>query len=550
MSILLGNLGCWRLSRGRARASLTTATTATTGCQGGGQAEQNDQSHYFFEHTLLHGRWQKNDLVEYDTLSIDKRTLYSHVLFVAFRRRYSSDAMTMTASASVSPTVGSAADRPDTPIAPALSTLAQRTRAAARQLAQCSTVERNTAVLAIAEALAAAAPEILAANQADCEAAQAAGIGPALYARLQLDAPKLQAAIAGVRDVAQLPDPIGAVQIHRELDTGLVLQRRTCPLGVLGVIFEARPDAVIQIASLAIKSGNGVILKGGQEAVRSCTALVQAIQQGLAQTRVNPDTVLLLTTRAETLELLKLDRWVDLIIPRGSNSFVRFVQENTRIPVLGHADGICHLYVDAEADLEQAVAITLDAKVQYPAACNAIETLLAHAAIAPAFLPLVVPALQDRGVEVRVDPLSRECLASLSLAQPLVAATEADWATEYSDLILAVRVVPDLAAAIEHINTYGSRHTEAIVTRNAQTAEDFMAQVDAAGVFHNCSTRFADGFRYGFGAEVGISTQKLPPRGPVGLEGLVTYKYHLVGEGHLCATYVGPNARPFSHRDR
>ncbi|WP_448561387.1 glutamate-5-semialdehyde dehydrogenase [Trichothermofontia sp.] len=430
-----------------------------------------------------------------------------------------------------------------------LATLAQQTRHAARQLAQCSTQARNAAVRAIADTLMAAAPEILAANQADCEAAQAAGIAPALYARLKLDAPKLQAAIAGVRDVAQLPDPIGVVQLHRELDTGLILQRITCPLGVLGVIFEARPDAVIQIASLAIKSGNGVILKGGQEAVQSCTVLVQAIRHGLAQTAVNPDVVQLLTTRAETLELLKLDRWVDLIIPRGSNSFVRFVQENTRIPVLGHADGICHLYVDAEADLDQAVAIAVDAKVQYPAACNAIETLLVHAAIAPDFLPRVVPALQAQGVELRGDAPSRQLLAPASLAQPLVDATEADWATEYSGLILAIKVVPDLAAAIDHINTYGSRHTEAIVTRNRQTAQAFMAQVDAAGVFHNCSTRFADGFRYGFGAEVGISTQKLPPRGPVGLEGLVTYQYQLVGSGHLCATYVGPKARAFSHRD-
>ncbi len=453
-------------------------------------------------------------------------------------------------TASLSPANADRTDRANNaPISLSLPTLAQQTRQAARQLARCSTQERQAAVLAIAAALEAATPQILAANQADCEAAQADGIGSALYARLKLDATKLQAAIAGVRDVAQLPDPIGAVQIHRELDTGLILQRYTCPLGVLGVIFEARPDAVIQIASLAIKSGNGVILKGGQEAVRSCTALVAAIQQGLAQTSVDPTAVLLLTTRSETLELLQLDRWVDLIIPRGSNSFVRFVQENTRIPVLGHADGICHLYIDAEADLDQAVAIAVDAKVQYPAACNAIETLLVHAGIAANFLPLVVPALQARGVEVRVDSASRQVLGNRVLTASLVDATEADWATEYSDLILAIKVVPDLTAAIDHINTYGSRHTEAIVTRNPQTAQDFIAQVDAAGVFHNCSTRFADGFRYGFGAEVGISTQKLPPRGPVGLEGLVTYKYQLVGDGHLCATYVGPNARPFHHQD-
>lgn len=420
--------------------------------------------------------------------------------------------------------------------------VAQQTRTSARHLATLPSQVKNQALTAIAGALEAATPEILAANRADCEAAQASQIAPALYARLKLDETKLKAAIAGVRDVAKLPDPVGAVQIQRELDTGLVLKRLTCPLGVLGVIFEARPDAVVQISSLAIKSGNGVILKGGREAVHSCEALVRAIRQGLAQTPIDPAVVQLLTTREETLELLKLDQYVDLIIPRGSNSFVRFVQENTRIPVLGHADGICHLYVDRAADLAQAVVIAVDAKTHYPAACNAIETLLVHAAIAQPFLLQVGPALQQQGVELRGDEQTRALLE-------MAAATEADWATEYSDLILSIKVVDSLEAAIDHINTYGSRHTEAIVTSDGAAAATFMAQVDAAGVYHNCSTRFADGFRYGFGAEVGISTQKMPPRGPVGLEGLVTYKYQLVGEGHIAATYTGAAAKPFTHRD-
>jgi glutamate-5-semialdehyde dehydrogenase len=419
---------------------------------------------------------------------------------------------------------------------------AQHTRTSARHLASLPSEVRNRALESIATALSAAAPEILAANQVDLAAAQASGLAAALVARLKLDAAKLQGAIAGVRDVAQLPDPIGAVQIQRELDIGLILKRITCPLGVLGVIFEARPDAVVQISSLAIKSGNGVILKGGKEAIHSCTALVQAIQQGLAQTEIDPAVVQLLTTREETLELLKLDRCVDLIIPRGSNSFVRFVQDNTRIPVLGHAEGICHLYVDKAADLEQAVTIAVDAKTQYAAACNAIETLLVHQDIAPTFLPQVAAALQAKQVKLLGDDRSQSIL-------PLAPATEADWATEYSDLILAIKVVDSLDQAIDHINTYGSRHTEAIVTTDPQAAAQFMAQVDAAGVYHNCSTRFADGFRYGFGAEVGISTQKMPPRGPVGLEGLVTYKYHLVGEGQITATYAGANPRPFTHRD-
>lgn len=423
-----------------------------------------------------------------------------------------------------------------------LTILAQHTREAARKLAVLPIAERNQAIEAIAQALEAAAPEILAANAADCKTAVEEGLSRSLYGRLKLDADKLQGAIAGVRDVGRLPDPIGTVQIHRELDQGLVMQRIACPLGVLGVIFEARPDAVMQIATLAIKSGNGVILKGGKEAVRSCEALVSAIQQGLSQAGIDPAVVRLLTTREETLELLQLEQYVDLIIPRGSNAFVRFVQENTRIPVLGHADGICHLYIDKAADLEKAVPITVDAKTQYPSACNTIETLLVHEAVAAKFLPQVATALQAREVELRGDQRTREIISASE-------ATEADWSTEYSDLILSIKIVNSLAEAISHINTYGSRHTEAIVTEDQQAATEFMAQVDAAGVFHNCSTRFSDGFRYGFGAEVGISTQKLPPRGPVGLEGLVTYKYQLVGNGHIAATYSGSAAKPFTHRD-
>ncbi|MEG4321963.1 MULTISPECIES: glutamate-5-semialdehyde dehydrogenase [unclassified Microcoleus] len=420
--------------------------------------------------------------------------------------------------------------------------IAQKTRQAARKLAVLSADAKNQAIEAIAKALEAAAPEILAANAADCKAAEADGIAKPLYDRLKLDESKLQSAIAGVRDVAKLPDAIGAVQIHRELDTGLILKRVTCPLGVLGIIFEARPEALIQIVSLAIKSGNGVILKGGKEAVRSCEILTKIIHQALAETAVNPAAVQLLTTREETIELLKMDEYVDLIIPRGSNSFVRFVQENTRIPVLGHADGICHLYADKAADILKAVQIAVDAKTQYPAACNAIETLLVHRNIAPVFLPAVAQALQQKKVELRGDEPTR---AILDIAE----ANEADWSTEYSDLILSIKIVDSVEEAINHINTYGSRHTDAIVTEDSEAAETFLNQVDAAGVYHNCSTRFADGFRYGFGAEVGISTQQMPPRGPVGLEGLVTYKYRVVGDGHIAASYVGNDAKEFTHRD-
>ncbi|MBD2110618.1 MULTISPECIES: glutamate-5-semialdehyde dehydrogenase [Cyanophyceae] len=430
----------------------------------------------------------------------------------------------------------------DAAIQPLLA-IAQATRQAAQTLASLSAEAKNQAIEAAAAALETNADRIVAANQADCEAAIADNLAKPLYGRLKLDGVKLAGAIAGVRDVARLPDPVGTVQIHRELDEGLVLKRLAVPLGVLGVIFESRPDAVMQISALAIKSGNGVILKGGKEAVRSCTALVEAIKEGLENAGVDPAAVQLLTTREETRALLALEGYVDLIIPRGSNAFVRFVQENTRIPVLGHADGICHLYIDSEVNLAQAIAIAVDAKTAYPSACNAIETLLIHQDAAVQGLPPLAAALRAAQVELRGDQQAQQILPDLAPA------TEEDWATEYSDLILAIKVVASVEEAIAHINTYGSRHTEAIATQNPATAAHFMDRVDAAGVYHNCSTRFADGFRYGFGAEVGISTQKMPPRGPVGLEGLVTYKYQLVGDGHVSVTYSGSDAKPFTHRD-
>ncbi|QOV21159.1 glutamate-5-semialdehyde dehydrogenase [Anabaenopsis elenkinii] len=424
-----------------------------------------------------------------------------------------------------------------------LITIAQKTRQAASKLAILDTEAKNQALEAIAQALELAKDDIIQANIADCQAATAAGIAKPLYKRLQLDEHKLRDAIAGVRDVAKLPDPVGTVQIHRELDTGLVLKRVTCPLGVLGIIFEARPEAAIQIVSLAIKSGNGVILKGGKEAIASCEAIVKAIKQGLSHTAVNSDAVQLLTTREETRELLNLDKYVDLIIPRGSNSFVQFVQNNTRIPVLGHADGICHLYIDKAADLTTAITVSVDAKIQYAAACNAIETLLIHQSVAGEFLPKIAAALAGAEVELRGDERTLEIIPHIG------SATATDWETEYSDLILAIKIVDSIEQAIAHINEYGSRHTEAIITEDPAAVETFFGLVNAAGVFHNCSTRFADGFRYGFGAEVGISTQQMPPRGPVGLEGLVTYKYQMTGNGHIVANYTGANAKPFTHKD-
>ena len=423
-----------------------------------------------------------------------------------------------------------------------LTEIAQQTRTAAGRLAILSTKERNSALEAVAQALEAASTEIIAANEVDLEAAAENNLAPALYSRLKLGESKLQAAIAGIRDVAKLQDPIGINQIQRELDEGLILKRVTCPLGVLGIIFEARPEALVQISSLAIKSGNGVILKGGKEAINSCQMLTQVIHRALESTKVDPAAVQLLTTREEIKQLLELDQYIDLIIPRGSNSFVKYVQDHTRIPVLGHADGICHLYLDQAADLDKAIKITVDSKTHYPAACNAIETLLVHQKIAAEFLPHIAKSLQAEGVELRADEATRKIVE----AKPV---TEHDWKTEYSDLILALKIVDSAAMAISHINQYGSKHTDAIVTEDSETAKMFQNQVDAAGVYHNCSTRFADGFRYGFGAEVGISTQQMPPRGPVGLEGLVTYKYQVTGDGHIAATYTGANAKSYTHRD-
>ncbi|MEM9568036.1 MAG: glutamate-5-semialdehyde dehydrogenase [Cyanobacteria bacterium P01_E01_bin.34] len=420
------------------------------------------------------------------------------------------------------------------------------TRDAAIKLAVLPTDVKNAALAAIADAVEARSDEILGANQQDLAAAavmvEGGSLSAAAYARLKLTPDKIATMAAGVRDVMRLADPVGELHWSRELDTGLVLHRKSTPLGVLGIIFESRPDAVTQISSLALKTGNGVVLKGGKEAVNSCRMLVQVIHSALAANGISTASVTLLTTREETRALLALDDLVDLVIPRGSNSFVRYVQDNTKIPVLGHADGICHAFVDRAVDFAKAVPLVVDSKVNYPAACNALETLLVHADVAAEFLPKVLTALQAEGVEVR------GCDRSQAITN-MPAATDSDWETEYGELVLSVKVVDSLANALTHIETYGSRHTEAIFTEDSATAEKFMNSVDAAGVFHNASTRFSDGFRYGFGAEVGISTQKLPPRGPVGMEGLVTYKYLLEGDGHIVATYSGSDAKPFTLRD-
>ncbi|KGG12286.1 glutamate-5-semialdehyde dehydrogenase [Prochlorococcus sp. MIT 0601] len=419
--------------------------------------------------------------------------------------------------------------------------LALSTRKASISLGQSGNTTRQEALKAIADSLRDKAKEIIDANQQDVKSSLEAGLSQSLLSRLKLTDRKLEAAIEGVRKVSLLPDPVGICQLKRELYKDLCLERRTVPLGVLGVIFEARPDAMIQIASLAIRSGNSAILKGGSEAKRTNQAIMTAIQYGLNNSSVSSKSICLLTTRDESMALLRMEGLVDLIIPRGSNELVKFIQDNTRIPVLGHADGICHLYVDSSADLTKALKIAVDSKCQYPAACNTIETLLVHKDIAPSFLAEAIPAFNKSEVKLLGDKMA--CSFGV-----LEEAHRSDWSTEYLDLVLSIKVVETIDDAIQHINRYGSRHTESIVAEDKNAADKFLHSVDSSGVYHNCSTRFADGFRYGFGAEVGISTQTLPPRGPVGLEGLVTYRYYLRGDGHIAGDFAS-GSKEFIHRD-
>lgn len=431
---------------------------------------------------------------------------------------------------------------------PDASEVAKRSRTAARALSKLSNDQRNEALLALAAAIEENREAILRANALDCEAAEfqvvLGGMSSALFARLQVGERGVAEMSSRVRDVAKLSDPVGRRLGAIELDQGLVLYKESCPLGVIGIVFESRPDVIPQVASLTLKSANAVILKGGAEAAHTNEALVSVWRSCLARFPDIPiDAIQLLHTRTDVAELLALDRDVDLIIPRGSREFVEFVGRSSRIPVLGHGEGICHVYVDRAANMAKALDIVYDSKVDYPAACNAAETLLVHEAIAAEFLPEATRRLRSAGVELR------GCLATIALlaSEEIRPATEKDWATEYSDRILSIKIVASLEEAIRHIDEFGSRHTETIVSEDKETAKRFLEEVDAAGVYHNASTRFADGFRYGLGAELGISTSKLHARGPVGLEGLVTYKYKLVGDGHTVAEYSS-GKKTFHHR--
>lgn len=407
-------------------------------------------------------------------------------------------------------------------------------------MASLSEEIRNNALEAVAKALDANKDMIFDANKRDLAAAEDACLAAPIVGRLKFDRQKLDSCITGIYDLIDLEDPLFRDLLKRQLDDDLILTKTTCPIGVIGVIFESRPDALVQIASLCIKSGNCIILKGGSEAKNTNRALYDVIHQAAISAGLPENFSVLIEDRAEISELLKCHDYVDLLIPRGSNQFVQYIMENSKIPVMGHADGICHIYVDGAASIEKAIPVIIDSKTQYVAACNAAETLLVHKDIADVLIPLLSDESAGR-IKYRCDARSMSMI-------PCEPATEEDFSTEYLDYILSIKIVDDIDEAINHINRYGSHHTDCIITEDKDSADKFMALVDSAGVYQNCSTRFADGFRYGFGAEVGISTGKIHARGPVGLDGLVTYKYKLVGDGQTVADYASGKSK-FKFRD-
>lgn len=423
-----------------------------------------------------------------------------------------------------------------------ISEIAAAAGSASIQLAAAGTDVKNNALAKIGKALKQHSAEIVSANKEDLVTAEKNNLAGPLLKRLKFDEGKIADVCAGIDSLIEIDDPVGKTITATELDKGLELYKVSCPIGVIGVVFESRPDALVQISTLCLKSGNAVLLKGGSEAAKTNRILAETISEASEKAGLPKGWIQLLETRQDVAQMLALDEYIDLVIPRGSNEFVRYIMDNTNIPVLGHADGICHVYIDSDADLEMAVNITVDSKCQYVAVCNAAETLLVDNKIAEKFLPKVKTALEENGVELR------GCEKTVSIID-VKPAVEEDWSTEYLDYILSIKVVDGLEEAIEHINHYGSGHTDSIVTADKNKADSFMALVDSANVLWNCSTRFADGFRYGLGAEVGISTNKIHARGPVGLEGLVIYKWKLLGTGQVVADYVGSDAKKkFTHR--
>ena len=419
--------------------------------------------------------------------------------------------------------------------------IARMAREASRELSATALEQRNEALMKMAAALDRERASLIHENQADLADAQEAKLDAPLMSRLELNDKKINQLIDGLKALVNLPDPLNRTLLARELTPGLNLYRVSCPIGVLGVVFESRPDALVQIASLALKSGNAVLLKGGREAARTNAALFDVLDRAVREAGIPAGWAGLLQTREDVTAMLALEEDIDLIIPRGSNAFVRYIMEHTHIPVMGHAEGLCHTYVDKDADIDMAIRVTVDAKTQAYAVCNATETLLVHRDIARGFLPGAAKALREKGVRLLGDEMTREIIDCET-------ATEEDWHTEYLAPVLSIKTVSGVEEAVTHINRYGSHHTDAVITENADCQRYFTAHVDSAGVYVNCSTRFADGYRYGFGAEVGISTSRLHARGPVGLEGLCTYKYILLGSGQTVAGTLD-GTWTFTHRD-
>ncbi len=416
--------------------------------------------------------------------------------------------------------------------------LASAAKKASIELAALSTEKKNEALNNIAKALTEHSSEIIAANKIDLKRSEEENLAAPLLKRLKFDEGKINDVVAGIKSLIQLPEPIGETLAATELDNGLELYKVSCPIGVIGVIFESRPDALVQISSLCLKSGNATLMKGGREAIETNRILAKVIREASEQSGVPAGWIQLLETREDVNEMLKLDKYIDLIIPRGSNAFVQYIMNNSNIAVMGHADGICHTYIDKDADVEMAVRVATDAKTQYVSVCNATETILIHKDIAQTVLPKLAESLQSHNVEIYGCERTKQIISC---------ETATNWKSEWLDYKVSIRIVDSLEDAIEHVNTYSSRHTEAIITKNPQAAETFMNLIDSADVFWNCSTRFADGFRYGLGAEVGISTNKLHARGPVGLEGLTIYKWKLKGNGQIVADYVSGKST-FTHK--
>ena len=417
---------------------------------------------------------------------------------------------------------------------------AKKAREASIKLAAMSTESKNQALNAIKEALFAHVDEIKAANAIDIENSQKEQIAEPLLKRLKFDEKKTQDVCAGIESLIALEDPVGKIQLQTELDDDLVLTRIAWPIGVIGVIFESRPDALVQISTLCLKSGNAVLLKGGSEARETNRTLFKVINEASVKAGMPEGWIALMENREDVNSILAMDEYIDLLVPRGSNAFVQYIMKNTNIPVIGHADGICHSFVDESAKIDMAVSLIVDSKTQYVVVCNALETLLVHENIAKAFLPELKKALDEKGVKIR------GCERTQAIIE-CEAATDEDWKTEYLDYILSVKIVSGVEEAIAHINEYGSGHTDAIISEDPVNVKIFMNLVDSANVFHNTSTRFSDGFRYGFGAEVGVSTSKIHARGPVGLEGLLIYKYQLEGKGQIVADYAS-GKKTFKHK--